>query len=165
MFRLNMRLAFLVLMLALSLSSCTWYLRPGGGYGYGQGDIISVFMPDRGEGASYFVGETVSFRFHSRLSGYVTLSAIDPDGAVYVLEANLPVVAGQMMNFPNGRSSYRLVPPAGLHRVRAAFSPSRTAGNYNQLQGSDLWTQRIVTELEPYPADQRAVAETYFYLR
>ncbi len=102
--------------------------------------------------AIYRVGDQVSFRIATREAGYVTLTAIDPDGTVYVIARNLPVFGGgrtQVVPGPDARIAFVAVPPTGRHAVRAHFTPRRTneAVGYAGVRGNDAWFARIRLEL------------------
>lgn len=162
------------LFVVLGLSSCRIIVTPGDvsvdtnvRFGIEVSPIIQVFEPTRGAGANYLVGDAISFRILTDRSGYITLSAIDPDGSVYVLVQNLYVQGGLVTTIsgPNARSIFTLQPPRGLHRVRAAFtlSPTGTASiTYQSARGEDNWTRIIVTDVRPY--NVRDVVETRFFL-
>ncbi len=100
----------------------------------------------------YRVGDRVSFRIATRESGYVTLTAIDPDGSVYVIARNVAVVGGgrsQVVPASDARIAFVAVPPTGRHAVRAHFTPRRTAESvvYYGVVGIDAWFARIRLEL------------------
>jgi hypothetical protein len=167
----------LTALIMVLLTACTIYVRPGDVFVRGRlrigidlGDIITVFEPDRGSGATYFVGERISFRVRTRQDGYLTLTAIDPDGSVYVLMRNIFIDAGSSTTIPGrgDRFVFSLEPPRGLHRVRASFTSTETntgSITYRGKRGEDLWTQTIITEIEPFPRNSRDVVETHFFLR
>ena len=168
--------AFLLALLLGALPACSVYVTPddvtvrgGVGYGLELGDVITTFAPGRGEGATYFVGENIAFRVRSREAGYLTLSAIDPDGLVYVFARNVPVGRGtNLITGPNARTTFSLTPPRGLHRVRASFTsrPTDTARvTYRGEFGEDLWTRSIVTDLEGFPVRERDIARASFVVR
>lgn len=167
-------------LLALLLAACTVTVVPGEGtrvqtrvsgrvtFGLELDEVIREFQPTRGHGATYYVGDTISFRIRTDRDGFVTLSAIDPDGSVYVFARNLYVEGGytQVLSGTNPRTEFLLTPPRGPHRVRASFTPDRTDVSrvtYRGRRGDDAWTNSIVVELRPY--DVRDIAETSFYLR
>jgi len=163
--------------LALTLVSCAVYVEPStqvqtsGRYRISLGNVIRTFEPDRRAGASYDVGEAIRFRILTTRSGYVTLTAIDPDGSVYVLgPRNVYVEGGVMSTLPAARDNIRFTaaPPRGFHRVRASFTPRPTDTTitvYQGRRGSEIWTETIVTEIEPYPTDARDIAETNLFIR
>lgn len=138
-------------------------------FGIELSPIITVFEPTRGDGSVYRVAEDIQFRIRTTHSGYVTLSAKDPDGFVYVFARNIPVTGGRTHVIPPVHAGYvfNLRPPRGLHLVRASFTPERTDRTirYTDQRGDHQWTQTIVTEIRPYPSTVRDVAETSFYLR
>jgi hypothetical protein len=163
-----------VLLIALGLSSCRVVVTPGNvsigtnvRFGIEVSPIIQVFEPTRGAGANYVVGDAISFRILTNRSGYITLTAIDPDGSIYVLVQNLYVQGGLVTTIsgPNARSIFTLQPPYGLHRVRAAFTPSPTGTasiTYQSTRGEDNWTRIIVTDVTPY--NVRDIVETRFFI-
>ncbi|HRN18948.1 MAG: DUF4384 domain-containing protein [Truepera sp.] len=161
-------LAFVALAVTLLATACTVTVRPGG---FSGGDlslsgVIQNFEPTRGPRSTYYVGEDVQFRLVTNQAGYVTLTALDPDGKVYVFERNIPVQAGTTyLPLPNARHVYSVNPPAGLQRVRASFTSQRTDGSvsYSGRYGAGEWTSAIQIEIRPYPV--RDVVETSFYIR
>ena len=160
-------------LLTLVLTSCTLYVTPGDvsvsgrvSFGISVSDVILTFEPTRGTGAAYYVGENIAFRVLTARDGYLTLTAIDPDGTVYTLARNLYVRGGrvQVIEGPNAASVFSLVPPRGFHRVRASFTSDPTSGrvSYQGVYGEEAWSRTIRAELDPY--EVRDVAETNFYL-
>lgn len=171
---MKIRLVGLGLGLFILLTSCAVYVSPSAvtargriRFGIEVSDVIRVFEPARGAGSTYYVGENVSFRVLTARDGYLTLTALDPDGRVYTFARNLYVRGGQftVISGPDDSSVFSLVPPRGLQRVRAAFTPGRTSGRitYSGISDEGPWTQSIVTEVRDY--DVRDIAETYFYIR
>ena len=169
-------LAAPLLALLLTLSACSVYVTPdtvtvrgGADYGIELGNVITAFSPGRGEGATYFVGEDISFRVRSREAGYLTLSAIDPDGVVYVFARSVPIVPGtNIITGPNARTVFSLAPPRGFHRVRASFTsrPTNTVRvSYRGAVGEDLWTRSIVTDIGDFPVRERDIVQTDFVVR
>ena len=167
------RVFLLAAVAALALTACTVYVTPSDvsvtgrlRFGIGVSDVIQVFEPSRGPGSSYRVGETIAFRVLTNQDGYLTLSAIDPDGAVYTFARNLRVRGGRVQVFegPDAGSVFSLVPPRGLHRVRAVFTSAPTSGlvSYRGVVGETVWTARIRSEVSDHQV--RDIAETSFYL-
>ena len=168
-----LRIAGLVALCAL-LASCTITVRPGDvsvsgrvRFGIEVNDIIRVFEPTRGSGSVYLVGDSISFRVITNRDGYITLTELGPRGNVSTFARNIYVRGGQVnvISGPDDASEFLLVPPRGLHRVRASFTPARTSGRviYRNSNGEDQWTESIVTEVRDY--DVRDIAETRFFLQ
>ena len=175
---LNLKRALIApsLVLLAALSACSVYVTPdtvavrgNAGYGIELGDVITAFSPGRGEGATYYVGETISFRVRSREPGYLTLTAIDPDGAVYVFARNIPVIRGtNRISGPSPRTTFSLTPPRGVQRVRASFTSNPTDTTrvlYRGEVGEDVWVRSIVTDVQSFPVRERDIARTSFVLR
>lgn len=170
-------LLFLGLALTLLLSACRVYVKPGQvsvhghvSFGIPLANIITSFQPDRGQGATYTVGENVAFRIRTTSNGYITLTALDPDGSIYVFGRNIYVRGGvsNLITGPDSRHQWTLTPPRGLQRVRASFTPSPTNTSrviYRGRSGANTWTQSIVTDIKPFPANARDIAQTYFYIQ
>lgn len=165
-----LRMAPIALLVALALSACTVTIRPGGPVmvGVPLNGVIEGFAPTRGEGAVYHVGDEVQFRIRTSTSGYVTLSAMDPDGRVYVLSRNIYVPGGHsvILPTPEMRVGYSAAPPRGFHRIRASFTSARTDPTrvtYVGRFGSDSWTSAISIDIRSYPV--RDVAETTLTIR
>jgi hypothetical protein len=126
---------------------------------------IELFEPSRGVAASYRVGERISFDVRTNMSGFVTLSALDANGEVYVFARNVRVVANrtQTISGIGPRQQFVVDPPLGRHYVRASFTPERTAERvvYFGVTGRDGWLQRISLELRPFDVfDQRETTFT-----
>ena len=173
-----MRLKLLAVSLLLALmSSCTVTFLPNDDaditvrtnvrYGIEVNDIIRVFEPTRGRGSTYFVGDGIAFTVLTREDGYITLTAIDPDGTVYVFARNIFVRGGQQTSISGtSEGSFQIAPPGGLQRVRASFTASRVDTSrvtYRGVIGEDGWTQRIVADIRPYSV--RDIAETRFFIQ
>ncbi len=168
MTRIGFRTAIGALILAALLSACTITVRPSG---VGTSDyplsyVIEEFRPTRGSGASYGVGENIDFMIVVSQPGYVTLSAIDPDGSVYVFARNLRVESGvNYLPRAADRVVYTAGAPRGLHYVRASFTSGRTDASvtYRGRSGGSEWNSAINLEIRGFPV--RDVAETTLYIR
>lgn len=167
--RKTVRFAVVAALAALILSACTIYVRPywPADSGVELSGVIQDFRPTRGAGATYFVGETIEFAIRTSSSGFVTLTAIDPDGSVYVLSRNIAVSAGRtILPTLDQRETYSAGPPRGLHRVRASFTSNRTnesSVSYRGVSGEGNWTSSISIDIRPSPI--RDVAETSLIIR
>lgn len=160
------------LLLAAALSACTVYVRPGqpssGQISVPLNDVITDFQPSRGAGAVYYLGENIQFRIRTNQSGYITLSAMDPDGRVYVLARNIyvPAYRTTILPTPEMRVTFSAAPPTGFHRVRASFtsSPTNTGQvRYQGRSGLQAWSIAIDHDIDGYPV--RDVAETTLTIR
>jgi hypothetical protein len=126
---------------------------------------IEAFEPDRGAGAAYRIGEPIGFRILTNADGYVTLSALDADGEVYVFARNIRVRANrtQVISGIGPRQQFVVDPPTGRHYVRASFTPDRTDERvvYVGVRGRDAWLRRITLELRLFDVfDQRETTFT-----
>ena len=168
------KLAVLVT-LALLLGACTVTFVPDSsvsvnarvGFGIDLNNVIGVFEPTRGSGAVYSLNDTISFRVRANRSGYVTLTAIDPDGTVYPIIRNVFVGAGETRIIPNSSDGvqFNLAPPRGLHRVRASFTLRPTDISrvvYRGVITEDRWTNSIVSDVSPY--EVRDIVQTRFFI-
>lgn len=171
------------LALMLILSSCTYLLSPNNRYSvssyqtptgsqaYSTTYGTSFFVPTRGTGSSYLVGEKIQFQVQSPQSGFMTLTAIDPDGSTYVFEENVPVRSGQRISLPDSSKSYSLTPPRGLHRVQAAFSTQPISNSqviyYVDQNGAVFRVEQPNGTVSPSQvrAEANIVLESHFYLR
>lgn len=153
--------------LALGLSACTVTVRSNLDL-VGGGNLIAGLRPDRGEGASYLVGEPVRFQVSTRTAGYVTLVALQPNGYASTLVRNAYVPAGTTV-FPRPQDgvTYNVAPPTGLQRVRAIFTRVRPtsdlvlSGTYDGTR----WNTATSAYVQAYPVADRDVQETYLYIR
>ncbi|MER3451800.1 MAG: hypothetical protein C4298_04475 [Thermus sp.] len=154
-----------VWLLALLLTGCTIRLYPEGiglTYRVGLEPAIYRFEPDRGAGGRYFVGEEVRFILTLARPGYVTLVAIDPDGRTYEFD-RVYLSAGTHL-LPNRPVRYTLVPPGGLHRVRAVYTEAPAPAQV-RLEGVFTdWDARLGIYLEASGGHRYDVAETHFYV-
>ncbi|TBH20847.1 hypothetical protein [Thermus thermamylovorans] len=152
----------LILMAGL-LSACTLTLEGVSlTYRLDLTPAILRFEPDRGVGATYFVGEEVRFLLTLAAPGWVTLVARDPDGFTYEFD-RLYLDRGTHL-LPPGAYRYALTPPRGLHRVRAVYTDAppgrvRLEGRYAN------WDARLRVYVEASRATRHQVAETFFYVR
>lgn len=173
--KLLSKITFIVVLM-VSLSACTLTFRPGGigGFsgdiGFDFGNNIIDIAPDRGEGATYYDGEYVGFYVTTNRAGYVTLTAKDPDGRVYVFSRNHYVQAGSnYIDGPaNGRGRFQVIlPPVGYHQVRASFtaSPAGRSIVYEGSYSDYIWEQRIIADLNPFPVSERGYNVTRFYVQ
>ena len=169
-----MKRLILCLVLASALSACTVYVTPdgaavGGGFGSLETDeVITEFQPDRGDGATYNIGDDISFRVRTTRDGYLTLSSLNPDGNIDVFGRNIFVRGGRTNLIPglDSRVAYQVGGPSGLNRVRASFTPLETDTGrvtYRGRSGQDIWTQTIESDIRSYGV--RDVAQTSFYVR
>ena len=165
--------ALAALALFVSLAACTVVVEPWPSHWTISAETttriaaIQEFRPNLGHGATYRVGEPISFRIRTSEDGYVTLTAIDPDGSVYVFARNVPVRGGRL-EFIDGvgpRRLFRVDPPVGEHVIRAHFTPGRTDESviFAGVRGYDRWQARIELELRVFPRGD--IAETRFTVR
>ena len=169
----SLKLGLLLGVLGLVIAGCRVVVTPGDvsvrttvRFGIEVSPIIQVFEPTKGSSSSYRVGEAIAFRILTARTGYITLSAIDPDGTVYVFARNILVQGGVRTSISgvDSRTIFTLQPPRGLHRVRAAFTPSATnaAVTYSNVYGEDNWTRIVIDDVRPYSV--RDIVETRFFL-
>ncbi len=161
-------LPILFISFVIILSACEIHV-PSSRYGLRTGEVIILFEPDRGRNSNYVIGDRIRFRIRTNQTGYITLTAIDPDGSIYVLSRNVYVRSGITTTIPTAdmRVQFRASTPTGLHRVRASFTPRPTDVRhvvYQDTYGVDVWTKSIVTEIEPYPENSRDIVETNLYI-
>ncbi len=152
-----------LLFLAL-LPGCTVVLEPAGfsfTYRVGYGGAILRFEPDRGPGASYWVGEEVRFILSLARPGWINLVVIDPDGQTYELDRFYLPEGTHLL--PPGPYRYTLVPPRGLHRVRAVYTDTRPGGRLEGVYTD--WDGRLRLYLEASQARWYDLRETHFYVR
>lgn len=165
-----MKNALFLAALSLGLSACTVTVRPGAAVVVParQANLIQNFQPVRGEGSTYFVGESVQLRLTTRTAGYVTLVSLDPDGYGDVLARGVYVGAGTTV-FPRAedRVTYDIRPPRGLQRVRAIFTSVRPTNTivFSGRYGENEFRTYTDAYVRPYDAGQRDVFETFFYIR
>jgi hypothetical protein len=114
----------------------------------------------------YRVGDRVAFRIRTSQSGFVTLTAFDPDGTSYVIARNVPVVGNRIESIPEplGRTTFVAAPPTGPHLVRAHFTPERTPErvSFRGIASLDAWTNAISLEIRGYGYTVDDIAEVHF---
>lgn len=132
--------------------------------------LITVFEPSRGQGASYRQGEAIAFNVYALQDGYLTLTALEPDGNVYVFSRNIFIRGNQriLLTGPSDRFTFGIETnaPRGIHRVRASFTTNPTNVNnvsYQGIVGYDGWTQSIQADIAAYTV--RDVVETSFFVQ
>ncbi|GGB79996.1 MULTISPECIES: DUF4384 domain-containing protein [Deinococcus] len=162
-----MRTALLLGTLALGLSACSVTVRPNLGLQGSGSNLITSFRPDRGEGSTYAVGESVRFVVTTRTAGYVTLIALQGSEASTIVR-NAYVPAGTTV-FPRAQDgvTYNVSTPRGLQRVRAIFTRVRPTSDL-VLRGTydeGRWNATSSAYLQPYAVEDRDVQETYLYIR
>ena len=165
--RLNrLRSILSVALIAVVASACTVVVQPGtGGIGNLDGVIVD-FRPTRGVGAIYNVGDEIQFLIQTSSPGFVTLTAIDPDGRVYVISRNVAVAGGTtILPTAEQRVVFNAAPPRGFHRVRASFTSTRTSETvvYSGRRGDGEWSNAISIEINPAPL--RDMRETNLTIR
>lgn len=164
------RMLFL-LGLSVLLSACTVTIRPGDvrvgvSVEFDLSDVITRFEPDRGRGATYFVGEDVQFIVSLRKPGYVTLVAIDPDGRTYEFEHAVYLPAGtHVLPLQGMRHRYVVEPPTGKQRVRIIYTDARPSSvDFRGVYTTDGFNDRLRLYFRQSFAQVRDVQETYFYI-
>lgn len=123
---------------------------------------ILRFEPDRGAGATYYVGEEVGFFLTLADPGWISLVAIDPDGRTY--EFDRFYLGRGTHVLPPGAYRYTVTPPRGLQRVRAIYTDTHPGSLRLEGVYTD-WDARLRVYLETSGARRYQVAETYFYIR
>ncbi|EYB68001.1 hypothetical protein DEIPH_ctg030orf0041 [Deinococcus phoenicis] len=163
-----MRTALLLGTLALGLSACTVSVRSNLGLVGSSSNLIANVRPDRGEGATYYVGEPVRLSVTARTAGYVTLVALQPNGYASTLVQNAYIPAGTTI-FPRAQDgvTYNVAAPRGLQRVRAIFTRVRPTTDLvlNGYYDGNRWNTVTTQYLTPYAQADRDVQETYLYIR
>jgi len=158
--------SLLALLLMVALSGCAFSVTEGSlSIRIGPG-IIEEFEPRKGEGASYYVGEEVSFIFRSRLSGYVTLASRNPDGRVETFARNLFVPAGRTVVLDGRSVDRRFVAdrPTGRHEILATFGEEPAPSSRLSLQGvysEERWRTAVRSEYRSPGRTDRATTVLY----
>jgi hypothetical protein len=156
---------------ALLLSACTITIVPDPVVVSPRPDPVPSSVIERFESvlSSYQVGDRISFRIRTGRSGFVTLTAYDPDGSVYVIARNVPVAGNRIETIPApfGRTSFVAAPPTGRHLVRAHFTPERTAEEvtFRGRVSLSVWLSSILVEIRGYGYGVDDIAETRFDIR
>ncbi len=129
--------------------------------------LIRHFEPERGAGATYRIGDPIGFRVRAAQDGYVTLTAIDPTGEVYVFARNIRVRANrtEIIRGISPRERFVVTAPEGLHRVSVHFKPARSdeTVTFRGVSGYGTWQAQIRLELRAFPRGD--IAETHFTVR
>jgi len=164
-----MRTKLLLALLASLLASCfpsQSSLTVGLRVGVEFSPVITRFEPDRGQGASYRVGESVSFIISLTWAGYVALVGIDPDGLAYEFDRVFLNPGTHVLSGPPG-FRYELRPPLGLQRVRAIYTDTPHPSGFF-IRGTyslERWDQQTAIYIERSGSRVRSLAETFFYIR
>ncbi len=154
---------------AVGLSACTITFFPDVAVDRPRPVRSAVIESFESFASSYWVGSQVSFRIRTNQPGYVTLTAFDPDGSVYVIARNVAVRGNRWESIPgpSGRTVFVAVPPTGVHLVRAHFTPEPTPERvrFVGIGSLDRWLAQIVLEIRPYGYGADDVAQTRFEIR
>jgi len=163
------RLAILLAAAAVGLSACTITFYPDATVDRPRPQPSAVIERFASSSTRYRVGDEVSFLIRTSRPGYVTLTAFDPDGSVYVFARNVPVGGGRLESIPawGARERFVAVPPTGVHLVRAHFTPERTPERvrFVGVGSLDAWLAQIVLEIRGFGYGADDVAETRFEIR
>lgn len=101
---------------------------------------------DKGEGANYYINDSITIRYKANRDGYVNLIDYLPDGTVNILVRNKFVRSGE-----EGRFTGRIYGPAGVERIVILFTPDevseRDLDSFVQSphQGSRIFGTRFAT--------------------
>jgi hypothetical protein len=159
----------LVAIAAVVLSACTITFFPDTTVDRPRLSQSSVIEYFESGSSSYRVGSRVSFHIRTNRPGYVTLTAFDPDGSVYVIARNVAVRGNRTETIPApfARNVFVAVPPTGLHAVRAHFTPEPTSEQirFVGIGSRDAWLAQIVLEIRAFGYGAEDVAETRFDIR
>lgn len=154
--------------LALGLSACTITARPNVGLLGSSSNLIARVTPDKGEGATYRVGEPVRISVTTRDAGYVTILALNQDRSANVLVRNAYVQAGTT-TFPRAGEgvTFNAAPPAGTQSIRVIFTRPQptTSLVLSGIYDGNRWNSVTSNYLTPYAPADRDVQETYIYIR
>ena len=114
-----------------------------------------------------YPGSQMYFRVSVRRSGYLTVSAMAPDGRVRVLIRDYPIEAsGSPVLVPpiGGPESVEGRAPEGTWRLRASWSPRPIDPRYDGLRGLEAWTDAIRDDLAGFD-DASVYEDAYEVLR
>lgn len=187
--RPSRRLLFLLIPLALLASGCTVTIVPGERPSTDRPSAERptpdvrpepprpqppvVDLPDEGAIVQFEVmpntiypGSVLTFRTRFAREGFLTVSALAPDGRVVVLVRQAPVVVGfQLVPPVPAPPADRVLAsePTGWWLVRAQFSFAKTPVAYDGLVGEANWTRAIADDLRGVPG--AAVFEGSFEVR
>jgi hypothetical protein len=104
------------------------------------------------------------FRFQVRQPGYLTVSAMAPNGRVRTLVRDVPVTNRPLV-YPTGDSDPRIQAslPAGDWHVRAEWTPRPSGARYDDVQGLEAWTAAIAANLAGIP--EASVIDDFYEVR
>ncbi|MDF1523844.1 MAG: hypothetical protein P1P87_13635 [Trueperaceae bacterium] len=97
-----------------------------------------------------YPGSVLTFRTRLSQAGFLTVSALGPDGQVVVLVRNAPVAVRQQLVPPTGSPPADRVlasAPTGTWRVYAQFATVRTPARYDGITGLEAWQRAIAADL------------------
>jgi hypothetical protein len=119
-------------------------------------EVITRFSPTRGEGATYRIGEPISFNLRTSSSGYVTLTYLDAGGDVSVFARNIYVTGGRdhVISGPDAGHFFTVGQPRGTMLIRAVFTPQRTntgVVTYSGVRSQSAWSSRIQLDVGGSP--------------
>lgn len=158
-------------LLLLVLAGCTvTYVVPENGVAVRPvaGPVIIERFEVFGGASVFREGEDIAFAIRTRERGFVTLTALLPDGEVRVVASDVPVAGGVTTVLDGSSFGSRFVvgPPSGNHRVRAVFTNGPTGTGsavFERRSGEAGWSAAIRIVIDPFSVSD--VAETVFYVR
>lgn len=98
--------------------------------------VVRDFKPDKGEGATYKIGEQVRFDLTLERNGFVTLITTDSDGKTYDLERSVATTSGKTKlpraddrSATGGQAAYIVDIPTGPQRVFVVYTDRQAPPN------------------------------------
>jgi hypothetical protein len=129
--------------------------------------VLSNFVPDKGEGASYKINEQVRFKYTLSAAGFITALSYGATGNTEPLEVNISVRAGQsQLPRPDDRvntkqAAYIVGAPTGTNRVVLIYTNRPlNAAPRGRLDAQGLQAA-IKNAIEVSGADRTDIAETH----
>ncbi len=120
-------------------------------------EIITDFAPDRGNGATYKIGELVKISFTLSQPGYITLISMDPDTTTGEVEYSIAAKAGKN-NLPRSnetdatgaRAAYKVFPPTGTQRIVLLYTnkPVRKNIRFEGQLDNEALSEKIAAYFE-----------------
>jgi hypothetical protein len=129
--------------------------------------VLSDFVPDKGEGASYKVNEQIRFKYKLAAAGFITALSYGSTGNTEALEVNISTVAGQyQLPRPDDRvvtkqAAYIVGAPTGTNRVVLIYTNRPLKAAPKGRLDAERFQSAVRDAIQASGADRTDISETH----